>query len=147
MTILDLMFNQEPFTPTLQSISYLWVRNDDIRILIATGTHRAPTDEELEKKILSPNVYAQWKKYVLIHNCDENCSFLGHTSQQTPIYLNDHILHSCLVIPLTDSEYHYFAGQGGTVKSICPGIIGRETIRRNHPKMLIQIRGFDPNAG
>ncbi|MGD9396434.1 MAG: lactate racemase domain-containing protein, partial [Candidatus Thorarchaeota archaeon] len=44
--------------------------------------------------------------------------------------------------PLSDSEYHYFAGQAGTVKLFCPGVAGRETIRVNHPRMFDLEKGF-----
>jgi nickel-dependent lactate racemase len=130
----------------LRELASYEVRNDDVRILIATGTHRAPTEDELERGILGPKVYAQWRNHVLIHKCDEDCGVLGETSQKTPVYLNSSIIHSCLVIPLTDSEYHYFAGQAGTVKSLCPGVAGRETVRRNHPKMFDLDRGFKPDC-
>ncbi|TFG95984.1 DUF2088 domain-containing protein, partial [Candidatus Thorarchaeota archaeon] len=39
-------------------------------------------------------------------------------------------------------EYHYFAGQAGTVKLFCPGVAGRETIRINHPRMFDLEKGF-----
>jgi hypothetical protein len=47
-----------------------------------------------------------------------------------------------MIIVLSDSEYHYFAGQAGTVKLFCPGVAGRETIRINHPRMFDLEKGF-----
>jgi len=130
----------------LRELASYEVKTDDVRILIATGTHRAPTEEEVERGILGPQVYAQWRNHVFIHESDEDCGFLGETAQNTPVYIDNRIIHSCLVIPLTDSEYHYFAGQAGTIKSLCPGVAGGETVRRNHPKMFDFDRGFKPDC-
>ncbi len=114
----------------------------DLKILVASGTHRPPTDEEIERKILGTEIWNNFKEHVIIHNCDEGVTQIGTSSRGTPIYLNNDALESCLIVPLTDSEYHYFAGVAGTVKSFFPGISGRKTISRNHPKAFTKETGF-----
>ncbi|HUT82508.1 MAG TPA: nickel-dependent lactate racemase [Candidatus Bathyarchaeia archaeon] len=117
------------------------VAPEDLKILIASGTHRPPTDEEIEKKILGTEIWNKYKDHVVSHNCDEGVEQIGTSSRGTPIFLNKLALESCLIIPMTDSEYHYFAGVAGTVKQFFPGISGRKTISRNHPK------AFNPESG
>ncbi len=118
------------------------VAPEDLKILVSCGTHRPPTEEEVEKKILGTEIWNNYKDHVLVHNCDEGVKQMGTSSRGTPIYLNKDALGSCLIIALTDSEYHYFAGVAGTVKSFFPGIAGRKTISMNHPKAFSLETGF-----
>ncbi len=118
------------------------VQRDDIVIMVATGSHKPPTEEALEHKVFGTDLYGEWRDRVLVHDCDAGNRYLGETSFGTPIHIDERVLDSCLVIVLSDSEYHYFAGQAGTVKLFCPGVAGRETIRINHPRMFDLEKGF-----
>ncbi|MHA1211324.1 MAG: lactate racemase domain-containing protein [Candidatus Heimdallarchaeota archaeon] len=118
------------------------VAPEDLKILVASGTHRPPTDDEVERKILGTEIWNNYKDHVLIHSCDDGVVKLGTSSRGTPIYLNNEAWAACLIIPMTDSEYHYFAGVAGTVKQFFPGIAGRETISKNHPKAFSAETGF-----
>jgi len=118
----------------------------DIKILVASGTHRPPTDDEIERKILGKEIWAKYREHVIIHNCDEGVTKIGVSTRGTPIYLNNDALNACLIIPMTDSEYHYFAGVAGTVKQFFPGIAGRKTISINHPKAFSKETGFKPEC-
>ena len=118
------------------------VRKKDIGIIISSGTHVTASSKEVEDRILGSTLYKIWKDNVLTHDCDEGNIYVGVTSRGTPILIDEQVLDSCLLIPLSDSEYHYFAGQAGTVKLICPGVAGRETIRVNHPRMFDLDKGF-----
>jgi nickel-dependent lactate racemase len=120
------------------------VAEKDLKILIASGTHRPPTDDEIKDKILGPAIWEKYQEHVITHDCNENVEQIGTSSRETPIFLNKRALEAALIIALTDSEYHYFAGVAGTVKQLCPGIAGRKTISRNHPKMFDKEKGFKP---
>ncbi len=122
------------------------VSKEDIKIIVASGSHVPPRASALENKILNPELYAEWKDNILIHDCDSGNRHMGKTSRGTPIFIDERVIDSCLVIALSDSEYHYFAGQAGTVKLFCPGVAGRETIRVNHPKMFDVEKGFVPGC-
>ena len=104
--------------------------------------HHIQNPEQIESRILGSTLYSEWKDHVLIHDCDSGNKLIGKTERGTPIYIDERVLESCLIIPLSDSEYHYFAGQAGTVKLFCPGVAGRETIRVNHPRMFDLEKGF-----
>jgi nickel-dependent lactate racemase len=58
------------------------------------------------------------------------------------VTINQSAFQAGLVIPITDSEYHYFAGIAGTVKQLFPGIAGRITTNTNHPQMFDKELGF-----
>ena len=121
-------------------------KKEDIRIMVASGSHSPPSDELLENKILGSEIYQAWKDNVIIHKQTENCKNLGTSSYGTPIEIDIDTLESGLVIAVSDSEYHYFAGVAGTVKSFFPGCAGKETIARNHPQMFDPVHGFKPEC-
>ena len=122
------------------------VDKNDLRILIASGTHRPPTEEEIRGRILGDEVFLDFQDQILIHNDQENLADLGISKRDTPITINQNAIDACLIIPVTDSEYHYFAGVAGTVKQLFPGIAGRITTNTNHTRMFDKELGFTPNC-
>lgn len=130
----------------LEKLNDYGVKKEDINLMIASGSHSPPSDELLEDKILGSEIYQNWKDNVLIHKQTENNKNLGVSSLGTPIEVDIDVLESGLVIAVTDSEYHYFAGVAGTVKSFFPGCAGKETIARNHPQMFDPVHGFKPEC-
>jgi len=120
------------------------VSKEDLGILIASGTHRPPTKKEIKERILGVNVFSEYKDQILIHNDQDNLIDLGFSSNNTPITFNKDAYDACLIIPVTDSEYHYFAGVAGTVKQLFPGSAGRITTNTNHIRMFDKATGFNP---
>ena len=118
------------------------VKKDDLGILIASGTHRPPTKKEIKERILGDQIYEEYKDQILIHDDQNNLVDLGVSSRNTPISINQDAFNACILIPVTDSEYHYFAGVAGTVKQLFPGVAGRETINTNHTQMFDKESGF-----
>ena len=118
------------------------VNKEDLGILIASGTHRPPSETEIRERILGDGIYEEYKDQILIHDDQNNLADLGVSSRNTPITFNQDALNACILIPVTDSEYHYFAGVAGTVKQLFPGMAGRETINTNHTQMFDKESGF-----
>jgi lactate racemase len=127
---------------TTYLIEICGVKKEDLGILIASGTHRPPTDEEIRGSILGNEIFEEFKDQILIHNDKENLVDLGVSSSNTPITINKDAMDACLLIPVTDSEYHYFAGVAGTVKQLFPGVAGRVTTNTNHTRMFDKEKGF-----
>lgn len=94
-----------------------------IKVVIATGTHRPSSDEEL-KKIFGEQMFG--KVNYVIHKCKENNVEAGEVNGQK-IKIDSEVFNSDIIIPLTDVENHYFAGVAGGPKSFCRrfGIFGR----------------------
>ncbi len=123
------------------------INRADIRLLIATGTHAPPTPAQIKERILG-DLYEEWKDQLWLHDCDDlkNHENLGFSSLGTPILIDKRALASCLIIPLSDSEYHYFAGVAGSVKLFIPGISARQTVRVNHSRIFDLNTGFKKNC-
>jgi len=117
------------------------VPNEKVTILVATGTHRPSTRQELER-MLGPAVLNEFT--VLNHAAFEESSLeeLGRSSTGTPIWLNRKWLEADLKITTGFVEPHFFAGFSGGPKLVAPGLAGIETIMSLHSAQLIG----DPNS-
>lgn len=107
----------------------LGIHYDNIVILIALGTHRMQTEEEM-KKLVSAEIYE--KVRVVNHDCmAPDLKFLGITARGTHVYVNP-LAVGRKVILIGGTLHHMMAGYGGGRKSILPGICGKTTINQNH---------------
>lgn len=109
------------------------IKEDNITVLMSTGTHRQPKEEEI-KKIMGK----YYKKIRCIaHDCDSpDLIFVGTTSRGNEIYLNPYYTNADLKIILSDVGLHYYAGISGGRKSILPGIASRSSIQFNHAFLI-----------
>ena len=106
------------------------VRERDITIVIANGTHTGGDEAEL-RTLVTDAVYDRIT--VENHNCEsEDLVYLGTTPHGTPVSINRTAALADMVICLGAATHHVMAGFGGGRKSILPGISGRETIFHNH---------------
>ena len=112
------------------------VPNENIVILIAAGTHRANTPEELDG-MLGPEVTANYR--VVNHDAfaEENLEHCGETPDGIPVWLNRHWLAADFRITTGFVEPHFFAGFSGGPKMVAPGLAGFETTMRLHDAGMI----------
>lgn len=121
-------------TPTREIFPLLWekiraiVAVEDLTLLVATGTHRAPTDPELEAML--GNLCREFR--VLIHDCDEDVVEVGTSSLGTPIIVNRELVEADRIVSIGHIGMHYYAGYSGGRKNVVPGVAGRSTIEGNH---------------
>ena len=110
------------------------VSDSDITILIGTGTHSSPTKNQIVQLLGKQIVH----NYTIISNDNKNSSYvsIGSSSYDHDIKIHKTYIDADVKIVISDIEYHYFAGYGGTRKSILPGIASGETIQQNHAMMF-----------
>jgi nickel-dependent lactate racemase len=124
-------------TPTRDIFPLLWekirgkIANDDVTLLVATGTHRPPTDPELETMV--GDLRREFR--VLIHDCDEDVVEVGTSSLGTPITVNRALVEADRIVSIGHVGMHYYAGYSGGRKNVVPGVAGRATIEANHARM------------
>lgn len=107
------------------------IRDEQIKILIATGLHRESRQDELVRMV-GENFLKRFE--IIDHNANDETSlaFVGYSNNRTPIYLNTFYLESDFKILTGSIEPHFFMGFSGGRKSIVPGIAGEKTIKGNH---------------
>lgn len=113
----------------------------DIRILVATGFHRASTPDEL-RAMFGPDVYG--RERIIVHDSrDRNhMVYKGVMPSGGELWLNGLVDWADLVIAEGFIEPHFFAGFSGGRKSILPGIASEKTVMYNHNAAFIA----HPNA-
>ena len=107
------------------------VRMEDVTILIATGTHRVNTPDELER-MLGRDIVSKCR--VINHN-SRDASVLesvGTTSTGVPVFLNREWLKADVRITTGFVEPHFFAGFSGGPKMVAPGLAGLQTVMTLH---------------
>ena len=116
--------------PVLEELRLAGVNDSDILIIIATGTHTPPSTDQI-KEIVGDKVY---RNYMITSNDIINGGYatVGEPKRGNEIQILKNFIEKDFKIILGDIEYHYFAGYGGTRKSILPEISSKETIQRNH---------------
>lgn len=121
------------------------VKCENIDVVVAVGTHRKQTEEEL-CTITSKSVYDRVK--VVNHDCDaKDLVYVGTTKSGTRVCINPLVVDR-KVIMITGTVHHLMAGFGGGRKSVVPGVAGRQTIRQNHIQSLSKTeKRSDPLVG
>ena len=130
----------------LAELNRLGVRDSDVWLLVATGSHSGHTRDELTR-LLGADVYARVE--VVEHDCRDPQALrhLGETCFGTPVLLNRRLLEADRIVVVATAVHHYFAGYGGGLKMINPGCAGYETISRNHARTIDpQTGGIHPNC-
>lgn len=115
---------------------------NDVSILIASGTHRAMTDDEKYKK------YGKWvmeNVRVLDHIWydEDKLSSIGKTDNGTEVVINSLLLESDYIIGIGHIVPHRVAGYSGGAKIIQPGVCGTVTTGQTHWLSAEKFRGRD----
>jgi nickel-dependent lactate racemase len=112
------------------------IRKRDMTAVVATGTHRPNTPEELKEK------FGDVVKEIPFVNHDPYDSRglveLGTSSSGIPLVFNRAVAQADIRISTGVIETHLFAGYSGGVKSIAVGVAGEETIGATHNYHVMQ---------
>jgi nickel-dependent lactate racemase len=112
------------------------IRKRDITAVVATGTHRPNTPEELHKK------FGDVVNDISFINHDpydpKGLVELGASSSGIPLVFNRAVAEADIRISTGVIEPHLFAGYSGGVKSIAVGVAGEKTIAATHNYEMLQ---------
>lgn len=112
------------------------VRLEDVVVLVATGTHRGNSEEEI-RAMLGDSVPSELR--VLNHDARDDSSlvYLGRHGHEVPVFLNRHWVEADVRITTGFVEPHFFAGFSGGPKLVSPGLAGLETVLTLHDAQRI----------
>ena len=102
------------------------VRSDDVVVLVATGTHRGNTDDEVRAMLGDAADLVR----VVNHDARDDASlvWLGRHGRDVPVFLNREWVEADVRITTGFVEPHFFAGFSGGPKLVAPGLAGLETV-------------------
>jgi len=126
-------------TPTSKILDYLFPvlsSHPDVTFIVATGVHRAPTEEEY--RFIFGKSYDIFKEQIYAHDArkEEDMVYLGTSKNGTEMYINKMVPEIGNVVVIGSVEPHYFAGYTGGRKSFLPGVASYKTIEMNHKLAL-----------
>ncbi len=107
------------------------IKSSGIKILIALGTHRPMTEEEITKKF-GKDISEQYS--ILNHHWwdSSKLSYLGETEGGTPIFVNRLVEEVDFISGIGQIGTQRVTGFSGGGNIIQPGICGEETTGRTH---------------
>jgi nickel-dependent lactate racemase len=107
------------------------VRLEDVVVLVATGTHRGNTSEEL-RAMLGAEVLASVRVVNHDARADATLTWMGRFGADVPVWLNSEWARADVRITTGFVEPHFFAGFSGGPKLVAPGLAGLETTLTLH---------------
>jgi nickel-dependent lactate racemase len=120
----------------LRELEAAGIKKQDVTAVVATGTHRYNTPEELQEK------FGDVVKEIPFINHDpynpDALINLGTSSSGIPLVFNRRVAQADVRISTGVIETHLFAGYSGGVKSIAVGVAGEETIAATHNYQMLQ---------
>jgi nickel-dependent lactate racemase len=113
----------------LKELGQAGIKDGQVRFIAALGAHGAHTAVDFKKK-LGGEVLDRFPVYN--HHPFDFCTYLGKTSQGTPISINREVMACDLKIGIGCIVPHSFSGFGGGGKIILPGVAHMDSIAYNH---------------
>jgi nickel-dependent lactate racemase len=125
----------------LGEIEAAGVLQEEILILVATGTHRASTPEE-RVEMFGRSVA---ENYLIVdHSADDDAGLVelpGRSASGARVRLNRHFMAAGFRLVTGLVEPHFMAGFSGGRKAVCPGLADLATVRQFHgPEFLADPR-------
>jgi lactate racemase len=117
--------------PLIRELKEGGMKEDQIQFLVATGTHRDNTKEELAA-MLGKEILDGF--HVVNHHCQDDKIMvdLGKTSGGIPVVINRLFWEAELKITTATIAPHQGAGFSGGRKSVLPGIASLATLKQHH---------------
>lgn len=122
------------------------VNQDKVKLVIGLGTHRPPTDEEIDHLLGEAGA----NHPVLFPDCDNEKEFvqLGTTSRGTPVQIFRPVVEADKVILTGSIHHHVLAGFSAGPKSLLPAVASRKAVQYNHAMVMHSGSegGMNPNC-
>jgi len=121
-------------TPTARvlKIIYEMIKPFDMKFIVATGAHRAPTEEEYKQ--IFGSYYEEFKSFIYAHDLrsEKDMVYAGKSRSGTEMYFNRLAMEAHRIVVVSSVEPHYFAGYTGGRKSFLPSIAHYKSIEQNY---------------
>jgi nickel-dependent lactate racemase len=125
-------------TPTARVLSLIAeeLSGADCSYIVATGAHRASTEDELGE--IFGDMYDDVRDRVIMHDAsaEDDMVHIGTSKNGTEMYVNRAGVEADKIVIIGSVEPHYFGGYTGGRKAFLPGIASRQTITQNHKYAL-----------
>ena len=129
------------FLPVIvEELNSVGVKDEDITVVVATGTHRGHTPEE---DIIVCGEEMVRRLRIIQHDSrkKEDMVSLGKTSFGNEVAISKYVANADRVILTGAVTLHPFAGFGGGRKAVMPGVAAYDSIMMNHCMTMSPVEG------
>lgn len=129
--------------PLMRTIEKAGVSDSSVTLITATGIHDPHTDAQ-NREVYGEELCKRYR--VLSHDATDkaNLVYKGTFDSGYEFWLNKMVDESDFLITIGVVMPHYFAGFSGGRKSILPGVSGKDTVQRNHARMVELMDNLPP---
>ena len=117
--------------PLIKTLHEAGVPNEGISIIMALGTHRPMTEQEMVEKV-GPEIFRHIKVFNHDWKNKDQLVDMGSSKNGTPLHVNRAVLDADVVIGLGAIVPHHIPGFSGSSKIVQPGICGAVTTAETH---------------
>jgi nickel-dependent lactate racemase len=130
------MPNDRVLPPLLEELAMAGVRDEQIVLINALGTHRPQTEAEL-RRMLGHSLVDRHR--IVQHDAwdRENLVEVARNRADRPVYVHRAYVEASVRILTGFIEPHFFAGFSGGPKAVLPGIADIDAILDNHGAVMI----------
>jgi len=122
----------------LDQLQQAGLKDNDISIVFALGTHPPLTKDEMIEK-LGPSVFETFR--IVQHDPHHNLLDIGLSLDGIPVRINQYFFDADIKILVGFITPHSFAGFSGGGKMIFPGLANFDIIERTHRSVLMGFKG------
>ena len=129
--------------PLIEAFAEAGIKDEQVTFLVATGLHEVHTEAQ-DLEVYGADIVNRFK--VLSHDSTavDTHTFMGTFKSGYPFYVNTMAKDADFLITLGVVMPHYFAGFSGGRKSILPGVAGKETVEKNHARIVELMDNLPP---
>lgn len=134
------------FLPVIvEELNSIGVKDEEITVVVATGTHRGHTHDE-DITVCGEAMVKRLKIVQHDSRKSEDMVSLGKTSFGNDVAINKYVANADRVILTGAVTLHPFAGFGGGRKAVMPGVAAYDSIMLNHCMTMSPVEGRGCNA-
>lgn len=117
--------------PLLDALHQVGISRDNVTIVVALGTHRKMTRQELRLR-LGETTHSAYRVYNSHFDDQSMMVLMGRSADGVPIYIDRMVATADFRIGIGSIVPHGAVGWSGGGKILYPGVAGQETVKRFH---------------
>ena len=131
------------FPPLLEAFQKAGIPDSAVTLVTATGIHDPHTPEQ-NIQVYGKDICRRFR--IVSHDATDSQGLVykGKLPSGYDFWLNRLVDEADFLITLGVVMPHYFAGFSGGRKSILPGVAGKETVQKNHARMVELMDNLPP---
>jgi lactate racemase len=115
----------------LEILNRAGIPDSQIEVIIASGTHRPMTSDEINRKY-GPEVLSRVRVFPHDYKDPQNLVNFGVTRRGTSIWVNRQVVEADFRLAIGNIVPHHPAGWSGGAKTVLPGVGGEATVAQMH---------------